>query len=162
MSFRNNIISKEVNNTQFVKQLKNPAKYRMFPLISLVVMATFIGSVLSFDPTKIVYGRKLEGYTFRTVLEVSAKQCWHECASRQNCRSFNYIRRFHLCELNTQHPDYTESVEAKGYVFSEVSVCIFFNTILSKYILFYYCELADESWLMEANSIFSSAKSKCL
>lgn len=61
---------------------------------------------------------KLEGTTFRTLLQVSANQCWEECRSRPKCLSFNYLRRFRVCELNALDGTY-QLLKAEGCVFSD-------------------------------------------
>lgn len=76
-----------------------------------------------FDARDFVIGKKVNGYTFRRVLGVSAKQCWNECGSRTICSSFNYVRRFHLCELNSPTTE-DALVDADGYVLKQMTVSV--------------------------------------
>lgn len=92
-------------------------------IICLIAITASVSAV--FNEGDFVIGKKLKGYTFHTKKEVSAEQCLKECGSRPTCASFNYIRRFHLCELNTHKKADTQLEDARGYVFKEMQVSFF-------------------------------------
>lgn len=75
-----------------------------------------------FNERELVFGKKLEGKVFHTVTGVSASQCWEECENRPACASFNYIRRFHICELNSPKTEDAVLVNAAEYVYKEMQV----------------------------------------
>ena len=73
-----------------------------------------------FDTSKLVVGKKLSGNLLVNIIQVSVKRCWKECSNRQKCRSFNYVRSSHLCELNTaEKSSAVELTDAPGYYYGD-------------------------------------------
>lgn len=113
---------------QFQNESMGSKTWIRFLLTLVAVQINLTLTSLSFTPNFLRFNTKLEGKTFRTILQVSVKQCLEECRSRPNCMSFNYVSRSHVCELNTEKGTY-QLKEAPGYVFSdelgdkEVHVC---------------------------------------
>lgn len=70
-------------------------------LFGLAAKDFVLVSSVEFDPKDLTYGKKLEGHCFQRIVKVSAKTCWERCNSHPKCVSFNYIRNFKLCELNS-------------------------------------------------------------
>ena len=100
--------------------------------IQTFILAMFGTSILSsspmtsFNTKELVVGKKLQGFSFRSFIQVSAKQCWSECDSRPKCASFNYGHKLTLCELSTNTTEQEQEdgiVADPGYVFGEVQVC---------------------------------------
>lgn len=75
---------------------------------------------VAFNPKYLVVGKKLEGHVLDTILDISAETCWNECRNRLQCISFNYIRRFHLCELNSNGGHNKLLSDALGYVYGNI------------------------------------------
>lgn len=88
-----------------------------------------------FNPIKLTIGKKMEGVRLGTIFGVSANQCWEECRSRSRCSSFDYIRRFHLCELNTRDQ---ELIDFEGYVSLAMQVCSSLEFCQNKYSIFFH------------------------
>lgn len=81
-----------------------------------------------FNTETLILGKKMEGYTLRTVLKVSVTQCRDECERRSDCGSFNYVRQFHMCELKPVSVTTANRVltDAIGYVFGNKQVWFLF------------------------------------
>ena len=54
-----------------------------------------------FENRRLEYGKKEEGYVFRTFVNLSYRKCFEKCLHRGQCLSLNYNRQLHLCELNS-------------------------------------------------------------
>ena len=73
-----------------------------------------------FTTSNLVVGKKLSGNLLVYIIQVSVKRCWKECSNRQKCRSFNYARSSHLCELNTAEKSSTvELTDSPGYYYGD-------------------------------------------
>lgn len=75
--------------------------------------------VLSLSPINLKFGKKLDGFVIRTVIETTLGKCLKECHSRDQCSSFNYIRSLHLCELNSEDTSYSKLSNAVIYVYGD-------------------------------------------
>lgn len=71
------------------------------------------------------FSTKLIGHVFRTFSKVSLIVCHDECLARVACKSYNYIRQTHTCELNTRDkketPEHVNTVA--GVVFNQKEDC---------------------------------------
>lgn len=94
-------------------------------ILRYTFLLSCLGIVKSVNTEQAIFGKKLEGYIFRTVFKVSVEQCFDECRSRPYCASFNYARRFWLCELNSQHPTSAKLAYAVGYRYSLSKVWLY-------------------------------------
>lgn len=94
-------------------------------ILKYTFLLSCLGIVKSVNTEQAIFGKKLEGYIFRTVFKVSVEQCFDECRSRPYCASFNYARRFWLCELNSQHPTSATLAHAVGYRYSLSKVWLY-------------------------------------
>ena len=89
-------------------------------LLLIVFTITTSANDNMFDTSKLVVGKKLSGNLLVYIIQVSVKRCWKECSNRQKCRSFNYVRSSHLCELNTaEKSSAVELTDAPGYYYGD-------------------------------------------
>ncbi|XP_060563634.1 uncharacterized protein LOC132723005 [Ruditapes philippinarum] len=62
--------------------------------------------------------RKLIGYTLKTLAQTSLSTCADICQQKVNCKSINYNRKHHICELNSESDsDFLQITP--GWLFSE-------------------------------------------
>ena len=67
-----------------------------------------------------VTGKRLKGFTFKTMKVKSPSECLDTCKGNEKCQSFNYVILENICELNNRtkeaRPDDLE-VDPRRYYF---------------------------------------------
>ena len=49
-----------------------------------------------------IYGKALQGYTFKTLVTPSSFGCLVDCHYEDRCQSYNYVIKTNICEMNNR------------------------------------------------------------
>ena len=93
--------------------------------ICFAVVNQVIGDTVSYaadwNAEKLTLGHCLRNESFLVINGLTVKGCQEECAKRTKCLSFNYIRHYPLCELNTVDQGNYNIQECPGYAYMNIS-----------------------------------------
>ncbi|XP_053383263.1 uncharacterized protein LOC128549765 [Mercenaria mercenaria] len=84
----------------------------MFTLVNY-----FSATFADFDIRALTLNAALPGHRFLSIPGISLQDCWVNCENRASCKSVNYKRQWHLCELNSAGGSTVLQHRVKGSVF---------------------------------------------